>query len=70
MGRIPAYALKAYVLSGNGDMLASTSYILTATIGQSSPAGISSSAGYINHVGFWYSVSLKKMRFLPLLLKE
>jgi len=66
----PGYALKAYALSGGGDAAASTNYTLTATLGQASPAGISSSANYINHVGFWCTVSLKKMLFLPLIFKE
>jgi hypothetical protein len=62
--------LKAYTLSGGGVSAASTSYNLNATLGQSSPAGISSSASYVNHVGLWYTVSLKMMLFLPLILKE
>jgi len=64
------YALKAYALSGGGELAASTHYTLTSTLGQAGPVGISFSDHYVHHAGFWYAVNLKKMLFLPLILKE
>jgi hypothetical protein len=66
----PGYTLKTYTLSGGGELTTSPDYILMAAIGQSSPVGISTSDHYVHHAGFWYTVQLKRMLFLPLILKE
>jgi hypothetical protein len=66
----PGYVLKGYALSEGGEPTSSTHNNLLATIGQSSPVGISSSDNYVLHAGFWFTVYLKKMIFLPLILKE
>ena len=66
----PHYILKTTVISGGGDYSSSTNYTLISTIGQPSAIGLSSSDNYVNHAGFWYTVGLRQMLFLPLILKQ
>ena len=66
----PGYTLKTYTFSGGGELTTSPNYTLMAAIGQSSPVGTSSSDHYGHHAGFWYTVQLKQMLFLPLILRE
>ena len=66
----PNYILKSTVISSGGDYSNSTNYGLISTIGQPSAIGISSSDNYVNHAGFWYSLRLNRMLFLPLILRE
>jgi hypothetical protein len=66
----PNDILKTTVLSGGGDYSSSTHYGLISTIGQPSAIGLSSSDNYVNHAGFWYTVGLRQMLFLPLILRQ
>jgi hypothetical protein len=66
----PNYILKSTVVSGGGDYSNSTNYSLISTIGQPSAIGISSSDNYVNHAGFWYTVGLRQMLFLPVILRQ
>jgi hypothetical protein len=65
----PNYILKSTVISGGGDYSGSTHYGLISTIGQSSAIGLSSSDNYVSHAGYWYTVGLRQMLFLPLILR-
>jgi hypothetical protein len=64
------YALKTYAISSGGESTISDNYALISTLGQPSPVGISSSDLYVNHAGFWFTAQLKRMLFLPLILRE
>ena len=66
----PNYILKSTVISGGGDYISSPNYGLISTIGQPSAIGLSSSDNYVNHAGFWYTVGLRQMLFLPLILRQ
>ena len=71
------YSIESSVLSSGGTIMDSTNYQMTATIGQSSPLGISSSRNYINYPGFWPRIiptqpemKRKAMPWIPLLLLD
>ena len=66
----PNYATKPYVISGGGYQTTSINYNLLSTLGQSSPIGISSSDSFIHYAGFWHSLRLSRMLFLPLILRQ
>lgn len=66
----PHYILKASVVSGGGDFSSSTHYRLLSTTGQPAAIGISSSASYVNHAGFWYALDWREIVFLPLILRQ
>jgi hypothetical protein len=66
----PNYATKPYVISGGGYKTTSINYNLLSTVAQSSPIGISSSDNFIHYAGFWHSLRLSRMLFLPLILRE
>jgi hypothetical protein len=66
----PNYILKSTVVSGGGDYSSSTNYGLISTIGQPSAIGLSSSDNYVNHAGYWYTVGLRQMLFLPVILRQ
>lgn len=48
-----AYSQVSDVISGGGQEVSSTNYTLVGTVGQSSAIGLSASANYSNHGGFW-----------------
>ena len=68
------YSLKSSVLSSGGTTMDSTTYQMTATIGQSSCIGLSSRSNYITYAGFWqpseFKIRAKSMPWIPLLLLE
>jgi len=64
------YAVKPSVISGGGHKTASLNYTLLSTIGQSSAIGISSSDSYLHYAGFWHTLRLNRMFFLPLIIRE
>ena len=66
----PNYAVKPYVISGGGYKTTSINYNLLSTLGQSSAIGISSSDNYLHYAGFWHTLRLNRMLFLPLILQE
>jgi hypothetical protein len=66
----PNYATKPYVISGGGYKTTSINYNLLSTVGQSSAIGISSSDSYLHYAGFWHTLRLSRMLFLPLILRE
>ena len=66
----PNYAVKPYVISGGGNKTTSLNYTLLSTLGQSSPIGLSTSDSYIHQAGFWPTLRLSRMLFLPLILGE
>jgi len=50
---LAAYSQVSDVISGGGQEVSSTNYTLIGTVGQSSAIGLSASANYSNHGGFW-----------------
>jgi len=48
-----AYTQVSDVISGGGQEVSSSNYTLVGTVGQSSAVGLSASANYSNHGGFW-----------------
>ena len=71
------HSIESSVLSSGGTSMDSTNYQMTATIGQSSPLGVSSSRNYINYPGFWPriiptqpEIKRKAMPWIPLLLLD
>lgn len=52
-----SYRISTTVLSGGGTPVSSASYGLISTLGQSSPLGGCSSAGFIASSGFWFTLS-------------
>jgi hypothetical protein len=50
------YRIRIDVLSGGGGPEGSASYDLDSALGQSSAIGVSTSAYYINHAGFWSAI--------------
>ncbi|MBI5586105.1 MAG: hypothetical protein HY892_20030 [Deltaproteobacteria bacterium] len=64
------YILKAHTLSGGGKLTTSTHYRLISTLSQPAPIGICSNNRYTNYSGFWFTVQLQRMVFLPLILRE
>jgi hypothetical protein len=50
---LAAYVQVSDVISGGGQEASSTNYSLVGTVGQSSAIGLSASANYSNHGGFW-----------------
>ena len=68
------YRIPASVLSSGGTTTGSASYQMTATIGQSSAIGQSSSSSYITYAGFWqpseFKIRGKAMPWIPLLLLD
>ena len=50
---LAAYTQVSDVISGGGQEVNSTNYVLIGTVGQSSAIGLSASANYSNHGGFW-----------------
>ena len=66
----PNYAVKPYVISGGGNKTTSLNYTLLSTVGQSSPIGLSTNDSYIHQAGFWPTLRLNRMLFLPLILRE
>ena len=71
------FSITTSVMSGGGRTMDSTTNQMTATMGQSSPIGISSSRNYINHPGFWPTIKPTKpeikrraMPWIPLLLLD
>ncbi len=65
----PNYAAQSHVLSGGGPKTVSPNYTLQATLGQSAGIGISSSDNYFHYAGFWYTLNLRQMLFLPLMMR-
>jgi hypothetical protein len=53
------YRIARSVQSGGGAFMASESFVVDATLGQTSPIGLSSSAAYDLQAGFWFYVLLK-----------
>jgi len=66
----PNYATKPYVISGGGHKTASLNYTLLSTVAQALAIGISSSDNYLHYAGFWHTLRLNRMLFLPLILQE
>lgn len=66
----PNYVLKPYAISGGGHKTTSLNYDLFSTVGQSSAIGISLSNSFIHYAGFWHTLRLNRMVFLPLILRE
>jgi hypothetical protein len=66
----PGYSHKTYVISSGGNNTTSMNYRLLSTAGQFSAIGISFSGNYVNHAGFWHTLILSRMIYLPLILKE
>jgi hypothetical protein len=52
----PNFQIKTDVLSGGGGPEGSANYDLDSVLGQSSAIGVSSSAHYVNHAGFWSAI--------------
>jgi len=50
------YTVGPSVIAGGGSEISGGGYVITSTIGQSSPIGVSNGGSYITNHGFWYAV--------------
>jgi len=68
------YRITTSVLSGGGTTMDSATYQLTATLGQSSCIGLSSTRHYIAYAGFWQpdvlEIKRRALPWIPLLLGD
>lgn len=53
-----SFQIPISVMSSGGGSMASTSFAVSATVGQSSPPGAFASSGYELNTGFWYTAIL------------
>jgi len=50
------YVVGPSVIAGGGSEISGGGYVITSTIGQSSPIGVSTGGTYVTNHGFWYAV--------------
>ncbi|MFL7795092.1 MAG: hypothetical protein AB8I69_23335 [Anaerolineae bacterium] len=68
-GSSTQYAVEWDVVSAGGTPMASSTYELVGTVGQSAPGG-SSSAGYVLCAGYWCGIVADYTIYLPLVLSD
>jgi membrane-associated PAP2 superfamily phosphatase len=68
-GSSTQYAVEWDVVSAGGTPMASSTYGLMGTVGQSAPGG-SSSAGYVLCAGYWCGIVADYTIYLPLVLSD
>lgn len=65
---IAQYTVSPSVIAGGGARMAGGSYVVTGTMGQSSPVGISTGGAYQTHHGFWHAASGGGGTLVPMVL--